>query len=138
MSEKLLLNYLDDLDYNHLFFTQEDVDSFNARWVNSLDDELIFGRTQAADQIHSVLKERAEDRVKYVLEILSTEIALNLDHTVEINRQKAPWPKSREDADSIWRDRIASELIQERQSQILVHSDSNGPPRSRFPNKLWF
>ena len=114
MSEKLLHNYLDDLDYNHLFFTQDDVDSFTARWLTSLDDELIFGRTQAADQIHSALKERAEDRVKYVLEILSSEIALDLEHTVEINRQKAPWPKSREDADRIWRDRIASELIQER------------------------
>ena len=114
MSEKLLHNYLDDLDYNHLFFTQEDVDSFNSRWVTSLDDELIFGRTGAADEIHSVLKERAEDRVKYVLEVLSGEIALDLDRTVEINRQKTPWPKSREDAERIWRDRIASELIQER------------------------
>ena len=114
MSEKLLHNYLDDLDYNHLFFTQADVDLFTGKWINSLDDELIFGRTQAATEIHEVLKERAEDRVKYVLELTSSEVALNLDHTVEINRQKAPWPKSREDADRIWRDRIASELIQER------------------------
>lgn len=114
MSEKLLHNYLDDLDYNHLFFTQEDVDSFTSKWANSLDDELIFGRTQAADQMHSILKERAEDRVKYVMEILNSEIALNLDHTVQINRQKALWPTSKEDADRIWRDRIASEMIQER------------------------
>jgi carboxyl-terminal processing protease len=114
MSEKLLHNYLDDLDYNHLFLTQEDVDSFTSKWANSLDDELIFGRTQAADQMHSILKDRAEERVKYVMEILNSEIALNLDHTVQINRQKALWPTSKEDADRIWRDRIASEMIQER------------------------
>ena len=114
MSEKLLHNFLDDLDYNHLFFTQEDVDLFNTRWANSLDDELIFGRTTAATEVHDVFKQRAEERVKYALELLSTEVALDLDHSVEINRQKAPWPASVEDADRIWRDRIASELIQER------------------------
>ncbi len=114
MSEKLLHNFLDDLDYNHLFFTQEDVSGFTTRWINSLDDELIFGRTAAASEIHDIFKQRAEERVKYALELLSTDVALDLEHSVEINRQKAPWPASLEDSDRIWRDRIASELIQER------------------------
>ena len=44
--------------------------------------------------------------------------------TIELSRQKSPWPKNAEEADAIWRGRIASELLQEHLSE---HPIEPGP-----------
>ena len=114
MSQRLLRNYLDALDYNHLFFTQEDVDSFTKQWGDKLDDEILTGRTLAAHQIHDLFRKRVEERVAYAKELLSSELSFKEDRFVEINRQKVPWPASESAARQVWKDRITSELLQER------------------------
>ncbi len=35
ISRKFLSNYLDSLDFNHLFFTQKDVDAFTAKYATA-------------------------------------------------------------------------------------------------------
>ena len=39
VSRLLLKNYLEALDYTHLFFTQKDVDFFIGRYGTTLDDD---------------------------------------------------------------------------------------------------
>jgi carboxyl-terminal processing protease len=118
MSRKLLRNYLDTLDYNHLFFTQEDVDAFTSQWADRLDDEILAGRTLAAHQIYDLFRKRAEERIALAKELLASTSASSLvfeeDRTVEINRQKVPWPANEEAARQLWKDRVTSELLQER------------------------
>ncbi len=114
MSQRLLRNYLDALDYNHLFFTQEDVDTFTKQWGDKLDDEILAGRTLAPHQIHDLFRKRVEERVAYAKELLSTDLSFKEDRFVEINRQKVPWPASESAARQVWKDRITSELLQER------------------------
>ena len=114
MSQRLLRNYLDALDYNHLFFTQEDVDAFTKQWGDKLDDEILAGRTLAPHQIHDLFRKRVEERVSYAKELLSTDLSFKEDRFVEINRQKVPWPASESAARQVWKDRITSELLQER------------------------
>jgi carboxyl-terminal processing protease len=43
---------------------------------------------------------------------------------VEVRREKAPWPKDDADADQLWHDRIASELLQEK---LAEHPIEPGP-----------
>ncbi len=117
ISRKLLRNYLETLDYNHLFLTREDVEEFTEKWADSLDSEIIFGRTKAAVQMHQVFRQRVEERVAYVKELLASELDFNTDHTIELNRQKASWPAAGEESHRLWKDRITSELIQERQNK---------------------
>src|SRR6266446_8285790 len=49
---------------------------------------------------------------------------LKTDATVELRREKAPWPKDEAEADELWRGRIASELLQEKLSE---HPIEPGP-----------
>jgi carboxyl-terminal processing protease len=114
MSQRVLRNYLEALDYNHFFFTQEDVDRFNAEWAHKLDEEILNGRTLAAHQIHDVFRQRVETRIAQVKEILKEEPTFDSDRSIAINRQKVPWPANEEAAQQIWKDRIASEFLQER------------------------
>ncbi len=117
MSQRLLRNYLDALDYNHLFFTKEDVDAFTQQWGTRLDDEILAGRTLAAHQIYDLFRKRAEERIAYARELLASELNFEGEGSVEINRQKVPWPASEEEARRVWRDRITSEVLQERLSK---------------------
>jgi carboxyl-terminal processing protease len=114
LSRKVLRNYLDSLDHNHLFFTKEDVDGFTAKWGEALDSEIIFGRLDAAREIHNVYRARVEEYVAFAKGVLAEESKLDGDHSIEVNRQKAPWPAAGEEARRLWRDRLDSELIQER------------------------
>jgi len=84
VSRKLLRNYLETLDYNHLFLTKEDVDEFTSTWAESLDTEIIFGRTKPAVQMHAVFRQRVEERVAFVKELLATEIDFNSNRSVDL------------------------------------------------------
>ncbi len=114
VSQRLLKNYLDALDYNHLFFTQEDIDAFSSQWGKRLNQEILAGRTLAAHQIYDVFRRRVDERIAYAKELLSSEFDFTSDRTVEINRQKVAWPASEAHAREVWRDRITSELLQEK------------------------
>ena len=69
VSKQLLKNYLERLDYNHLFFTQKDVDGFNAKYATTLDDDIMLGNIDPALRIFEVYRKRVEDRVAKVKEL---------------------------------------------------------------------
>jgi carboxyl-terminal processing protease len=113
VSKQLLKNYLDALDYNRLFFTQADVDAITAKHATTLDDDILLGNPEPAFKIHEIYRKRVEDRVAKVKTLLDEKYDFASDRTIEVNRQKAAWPKDDEEADRIWRDRIEGELLQE-------------------------
>jgi carboxyl-terminal processing protease len=113
-SARLLKNYLETLDYNHLFFTQKDVDALQSVWAARLDDEIHAGRTTAAHQIYDIFRQRAESRVAWAKDLLQSPLDFNGTGHVELNRSKASWPADEEEAKNLWKDRITSELLQEK------------------------
>ena len=114
MSRDLLKNYLEALDYNHLFFTQGDVDKFTAKYAGALDDDILLGNPNPAFEIYNVFQKRVEDRVAKIKELLKEEFHFNSNRSIELNRQKSPWPKDAEEANQLWRDRVEGEFLQEK------------------------
>lgn len=111
VSKQFLKNYLERLDYNHLFFTQKDVDNFSAKYATSLDDEIGAGNTKPALEMFELFKKRVEDRVAKATELLKEKYDFSSARSVELRRDKAPWPKDTADADRIWKDRIEGEML---------------------------
>ena len=111
VSKQFLKNYLERLDYNHLFFTQKDVDGFNAKYSTTLDDDIMLGNVDPALKIFELFKKRVEDRVAKAKELIGQKYDFTSDRTVEMNRQKSPWPKDEAEADQLWKDRIEGELL---------------------------
>src|SRR4051812_22687673 len=124
MSRKVLRSYLELLDFSHLFFTQQDIDSVNAKYGTALDDDILLGNLKPAYEIYSLYLKRVDDRVAKVKDQLSQEADFKNDGTIELSRQKAPWPKDAAEADRVWQGRIASELLQEHLSE---HPIEPGP-----------
>jgi len=120
MSEKIFENYLRLLDYNRLYFTQQDIDSFRQKYGTSFDDALLRGDLTPAQEIYDLFRERVESRIKKNKELAAREFKFDSDRTVEINRQKADWPKDEAEADRLWADRIEAELLQEHLSETRI------------------
>lgn len=121
ISQQFLKNYLDGLDYNHLYFTQKDVDLFVAKFGGTLHNDVLLGNPEPAFTIFNIYKKRVEERVAKVKELLQQKYDFASDRTVEINRQKAPWPQDDAEADALWRLRVEGELLQETFNKQAVH-----------------
>ena len=114
VSALLLKNYIDALDFNHLFFTQKDVDGFTAKYATSLGDDILLGNPEPAFDIYNVYKKRVEDRVGKVKELLKQPFDFSTQEFVELNRQKAPFPKDEDASDALWAGRVKGEFLQEK------------------------
>src|SRR3989442_11283017 len=125
MSQKFLRNYLELLDFSHLFFTQKDVDALTAKYGTALADDVLLGNLKPAYEIYDLYQKRVDERVGKIKELLKEPpVDFKTDATVELRREKAPWPKDEAEADQLWRGRIASELLQEKLSE---HPIEPGP-----------
>src|SRR5881392_4038224 len=124
VSRKFLQTYLEMLDYSHLFFTQKDVDEMNAKYGSSIAGDVLLGNLKPAYEIYDLYTKRVDDRVAKIKEQLNQPVDFKIDSSIELSRQKAPWPKDDADADSVWRGRIVSELLQEHLSE---HPIEPGP-----------
>lgn len=130
VSRTLLKNYIETLDYTRLFFTQKDIDAFTSRYGTTLDDDILLGNPDAAYKIYDLYKQRVEDRVgKVKASLASDKFEFTSDATVELNRQKAPWPKDEADSDKLWRNRLEGELLQETLAQ-------KAPPKKADKSKV--
>jgi carboxyl-terminal processing protease len=120
MSARFLQTYLTTLDYNKLYFTQKDVDEFENKYASTLGDSVLRGDLGPAREIFARFRQRVEDRVAKNKKLTQKKYTFDSNRTVEINRQNAPWPKSQEEADRIWQDRIEAELLKEDLAELKL------------------
>jgi len=117
VSKKFLQTYLEMLDFSHLFFTQKDVDQLNAKYGSSMAGDVLLGNLKAAYEIYALYTKRVDGRVAKIKELLKEPVDFKSNATVELSRQKSPWPKDEAEADQLWRGRITNELLQEHLSE---------------------
>jgi carboxyl-terminal processing protease len=120
MSKRILGTYLENLDYNKLFFTQEDVNQFTQKYGTTLGDSILLGDLQPAREIYSVFKVRVEDRNAKIRQLLKKDYTFKSSKTVALDRRKEPWPANIAEADALWKDRVEGELLQEKLNKFAV------------------
>src|SRR6187200_944187 len=117
VSKKFLQTYLEMLDYSHLFFTQEDVDSVTKKYANAMAGDVLMGTLKPGYEIYALYTKRVDERVAKIKEQLKQPVDFKSNATVELSRQKSPWPKNEAEADQLWHQRIVNELLQEHLSE---------------------
>ena len=120
MSKKILASYLENLDYNKLFFTQEDIDQITQKYGTTLGDSILLGDLQPAKEIYSVFRVRVEDRIAKIRQLLKKDFSFKTSRMVALDRRKEPWPANEAEADLLWRDRIEGELLQEKLNKFAI------------------
>lgn len=115
VSGVMLHNYLNMLDFKHIFFTEQDVASFKDKYETTLDDHVLMRNISPAIEIYDIYKERVKERVDFLKKALeSNKFAFDSKRTIEIKRDKAPWPKDKAEQDKLWLDIIEDNLLAER------------------------
>ena len=125
MSDRVLKNYLQVLDYNHLYFTQGDVDEFKSRFSPTLATDILHGDLTAPRAIFTRYRERVEDRVAKNKAQAAAPHDFSSTKKIQVDRKKSPWPADIAEADKLWADRIEAELLQER----LIEHPINPPAK---------
>jgi carboxyl-terminal processing protease len=113
MTGRVMKNYLQLLDYNHLYFIQADIDEFEKKYGATLSTDVLRGDLTAPRAIYDRFRQRVEERVAKNKILTARKYSFTGNETVELNRQKSPWPRDDAEADHLWRDRIKAELLQE-------------------------
>jgi len=115
LSAKLLENYLNLLDFRHIFFTQEDVESLKSKYDTTLDDHVLMRNVSPAIEIYDIYKQRVQERLDFVKKTLTNhKFTFDSNRTIELKRDKAPYPKTVADQDKLWLDILEENMLQEK------------------------
>ncbi|MBI4422239.1 MAG: carboxy terminal-processing peptidase [Elusimicrobia bacterium] len=113
-SRQMLRNYIEFFDYGHMILEQSDVAQFEALYGDALDDLLKMGDVAPAFAIFDRITQRLEERVEFIKTLTRSTLTFTTDETFALERAKAPWPASAEEADALWSLRVRFEILQER------------------------
>lgn len=110
-ADKIFNRYIDWLDGAHNSFLQSDIDELRKKYASKIDDELYEGKVQIAFNIYELMMKRRYERYKYVLSLLDKELDLKASDQIEIDREKAAFPTTTEEANLLWEQRLKNDII---------------------------
>ena len=113
MATEMLRNYLNMLDYNHLFLLQSDVDGFQ-HYAAEFNDDLVVGDIKPALEIYQVYSNRLEQACAAVKELVTEEYQFDENDTLILDRHELPWPANAAEQRALLRQRVKYELLEER------------------------
>ena len=108
---ELLHNFMEDLDYNHVFFLQSDVDELVERYARRLERNLRRGDLRAAYSIYAVYEQRVMERIEWVKKRLEGEFDFSVEAEYVVDRGEFPWLADATEADELWENRLKYELL---------------------------
>ena len=132
LSHRFLEDYLKDLDFQRLYFTQQDVDKFTADYGDVLHTLLLQGKFMpVASEIYHVFGQRVAARVAQADTLLNDgNFDFAADESVMLSRKNAQWPRNEKVAADLWRMQIKEAVLAEvlRRETLARLSKEQGKP----------
>jgi carboxyl-terminal processing protease len=101
-SKKMYKIFIDQLDFNKRFFTEEDLQTLKA-YESQLDDEINNNRYQFYNLAHQLLEKRILQTEQFCDEILSQPFDFTVDETYQTNPEKTKPAKDNAELKQQWR-----------------------------------
>ncbi|MGC4016685.1 MAG: carboxy terminal-processing peptidase [Luteolibacter sp.] len=132
LGQQFLEDYLRDLDYSRVYFTQQDVDRFKTAYGDDLHNMLLRSESmKAAQDIYHTFQARVETRVADAKALLSgPDLDFSKDDTIMRSRKDAAWPKDEAEAKTIWQKQIREAVLAEtlRRDMLVKMATDQGKP----------
>jgi carboxyl-terminal processing protease len=109
-SSKVWDNFLKDVDGSHAYFTEADVNSFE-KYRDGVDEDLLEGDLTAPFEVFNLYRKRYKERHEFIMSLLDKPFDFTTDEIYETDREKAPWAKSKEELDDVWRKIVKSQVL---------------------------
>ncbi len=114
LGNRFFEDYLEGLDFQKLYFTQEDVNGFKAKYGDKMHTLLLQGKSmQPAIEIYDVFRQRVAERTKQTEVLLAGDFDFSGDETVMMSRKDAAWPKDEAEAKKVWAQQIKEAVLAE-------------------------
>lgn len=111
LSEKILERYLESLDPNKSFFTQQDIKGFE-KYKHKLDNAISSGRLESAFDIFRQFRARVDQRVELALALLEKNaFDFTRDETYRFDRENFPWTRDEAEIKDQWRKRVKNDIL---------------------------
>ncbi|MCG8528371.1 MAG: carboxy terminal-processing peptidase [Opitutales bacterium] len=112
--EDLIVNYMERLDFNHLYFLQNDRLLWEQRFGRTLKKTYLDkNELYPAFYIFNTFEERVNERLEWVRSFLENDIDLFEEDSYEFNDEDETWPKTEDEADLVWKHRVKNEILNE-------------------------
>lgn len=111
MSREILKRYLEALDSEKVFFLAEDIQGFQTRYGDKLDDAIDEEHLEAPFEIYKVYLKRMQERTAYARALLKKGFDFTVDEDYVYDRKDAPWAKSAAELDEHWRTRVKNDWL---------------------------
>ena len=110
LSSVIFERYIKSLDPSRSYFLKSDIDEFEA-FRYKIDDFLKLGVLNPGFTIFNRFKDRLNERIDFVQNILNDEFDFTKDEYYQIDREDADWLNSSNDANEIWRLRVKNDAL---------------------------
>ncbi|MEO7579744.1 MAG: carboxy terminal-processing peptidase [Massilia sp.] len=110
MSEKIFDRYLKSLDGEKIYFQQGDIDNYESMRTK-LDDAINYRSLNVPFAIYNTFQQRYAERFAYSRELLKTKFDFSTDESMQLDREKAVWPKNVDEAHDLWRKRVKNDWL---------------------------
>jgi len=114
MAKDWLNMFMQGLDYNRMYFTQSDLDSFQQKYAAGLAAAAANGDLSAADDIYKVFQQRLKDRYTWIQGRFKKPFDFSGDDYFSPDRSKAAWVKDNAEADLLWAGRLKYDILQDK------------------------
>jgi len=113
-SEKILAQYIKQLDSNKLYFTQTDINEFN-KHKQEFDDYIESGDTTFAVSLFKTYQKRVKERSNFAAMRIEQPFDFKKDESYIFDREDTAWAADKKALDILWTKRIKNDYI----NQIL-------------------
>ncbi|MCV6624534.1 MAG: carboxy terminal-processing peptidase [Cellvibrionaceae bacterium] len=113
LSQRLLEQYIDQLDPAKAYFLAGDIEKFN-EYRSIFDDQLRAGSLDAGYDIFNLYRQRLEQRTQWIISRLQDEnykVDFTLEEQLSLDTDLRRWAKSNKDLDEFWRKRLKNSLL---------------------------
>ncbi len=112
-SSRLFDAYLEQLDRNRLYFLESDIEEFE-KYRFRLDDAIASADLDFAYRVFNRFQIRNRQRLEYLLSRVDRgleRLDFAIDEQLETDRSEAPWSRTSEQLDDLWRKRLKSTVL---------------------------
>lgn len=113
LSSQILDGYIDRLDSSRSYFTQADIDDFEA-YRYQFDEDLARGELGPAFAIYNRYLQRTQERFEFLLDELAGPIdgyRFDKKERLEIDREQAPWADDEKALNTLWKKRLKNAYL---------------------------
>lgn len=121
----ILTDFISELDINKMILLQSEVDGLIKKYVATLDIFVSGGSLIPAFSIFETFRNAAYQRMDWALDRLNKSFDFYQDDTFVFDRKDAEWPKTAEEADVLWEQRLKYDILNEAFSLFRAKTKNN-------------